>query len=145
MKISLFRPAPRQVILARTRFLLLCIFMLPLFGAPQLAAEQENELVQGRVSLTDLANFNSSILITSYNNGIYGYTYGFSVGEPNLYRYPSSYPYTYAYVQSTQCGDHFCDESLSIGNSRARYSCNSSTQTHSLYIMVNTCEAFPSW
>ncbi len=40
-------------------FLLLCIFLLPLFGASQLAAEQEKELGQRPASLTDLANFNS--------------------------------------------------------------------------------------
>ncbi|MGB0818117.1 MAG: hypothetical protein ACPGQQ_04335, partial [Candidatus Puniceispirillaceae bacterium] len=60
LKISLFRPALRQLIVARACFLLICIFLLPLFGASQLAAEQENELAQGPVSLTDLANFNSS-------------------------------------------------------------------------------------
>ena len=46
--------------MARASFLLLCIFLLPLFGASQLAAQQENELGQGPVSLTDFANFNSS-------------------------------------------------------------------------------------
>lgn len=44
----------------RACFLLFCIFLLPLFGASQLGAEQQNELAQGPVSLTDLANFNSS-------------------------------------------------------------------------------------
>ena len=60
LKISLFRPLLRQVIVVRACFLLFCIFLLPLFGASQLGAEQENELAQGPVSLTDLANFNSS-------------------------------------------------------------------------------------
>ena len=60
MKISLFRPALHQMIVAKACFLLLCIFLLPLFGASQLAAEQEKELGQGPVSLTDLAKFNSS-------------------------------------------------------------------------------------
>ena len=60
MKISLFSPALRQLIVARACISLLCIFLLPLFGASQLAAEQENELAKGPVSLTDLANFNSS-------------------------------------------------------------------------------------
>ena len=60
MKISLFRPLFRQVIVVRACFLLFCIFLLPLFGVSQLAAEQESELAQGPVSLTDLANFNSS-------------------------------------------------------------------------------------
>ena len=60
LKISLFRPALRRVIVARACFLLLCILFLQLFGASQLAAEQKNELDQGPVSLTDLANFNSS-------------------------------------------------------------------------------------
>ena len=60
LKISLLRPALHQVIVAKACFLLLCIFLLPLFGASQLAAEQENELGEGPVSLTDLANFNSS-------------------------------------------------------------------------------------
>jgi len=48
------------MIVAKACFLLLCIFLLPLFGASQLAAEQGKELGQGPVSLTDLANFNSS-------------------------------------------------------------------------------------
>jgi len=60
LKISLVRPTLHPVIEARAYFLLLCIFLLPLFGASQLAAEQENELRQGPVSLTDLANFNSA-------------------------------------------------------------------------------------
>ena len=60
LKISLLRPALRQLIVARACFLLICIFLPPLFGASQLAAEQESELAQGPVSLTDLANFNSS-------------------------------------------------------------------------------------
>ena len=46
--------------MVRACFLLFCIFLLPPFGASQLAAEQESELAQGPVSLTDLANFNSS-------------------------------------------------------------------------------------
>ena len=60
LKISLFRPTLHQVFAAKACFLLLCIFLLPLFGASQLAAEEENKLRQGPVNLTDLANFNSS-------------------------------------------------------------------------------------
>ncbi|MBL81769.1 MAG: hypothetical protein CMM80_04390 [Rhodospirillaceae bacterium] len=60
LKISLFRPALRQVIKVSARFLALCICFLQLFGASQLAAEQERELARAPVNLTDLVNFKDS-------------------------------------------------------------------------------------
>ena len=60
LKISLFRPALRQVIKVSARLSVLCMCFFVLFGASQLAAEPEGELAQGPVSLTDLVNFKDS-------------------------------------------------------------------------------------
>jgi hypothetical protein len=60
LKISPLRCVLRQVNMVKTGLPVLCICLFTLIGAQKLAAEQERELAQDPVSLTDLANFNAS-------------------------------------------------------------------------------------